>query len=49
MGDFRSFKTAQRQPAQPMKPVVDPAVWSPDDLRDVALPLPVAVAEEVRP
>ena len=36
MGDFRSFKTAQRQPAQPMKPVVDPAAWSPDDLRDVA-------------
>ncbi len=36
MGDFRSFKTAQRQPAQPMKPVVDPAAWSPDDLRNVA-------------
>src|SRR5882757_5629449 len=36
MSDFRSFKTAQRQPAAPMRPVVDPAAWSPDDLKDVA-------------
>jgi hypothetical protein len=35
MGDFRSFKIGRREPAQPMQPVVDPAVWSPDDLRDV--------------
>ena len=28
MGDFRSFKTARREPAAPMKPVVDPAGWT---------------------
>ena len=36
MGDFRSFKTAQRLPAEPMQPVVDPAGWSPVDLADLA-------------
>jgi Taurine catabolism dioxygenase TauD, TfdA family len=36
MGDFRSFKTARRRPAEPMQPVVDPAGWSPADLRDLA-------------
>jgi Taurine catabolism dioxygenase TauD, TfdA family len=36
MGDFRSFKMARRIPAKPMEPVVDPAGWSPDDLRDVS-------------
>jgi hypothetical protein len=35
MADFRSFKTAQRRPAGPMQPVVDPAGWSPADLKDV--------------
>ena len=36
MGDFRSFKTARRLPAEPMQPVIDPAGWSPEDLKDVA-------------
>jgi len=36
MGDFRSFHTSRRGIAQPMQPVVDPAGWRPDDLRDVA-------------
>ena len=36
MGDFRSFLTSKRGFAQPMQPVVDPAGWLPDDLRDVA-------------
>jgi len=36
MSDFRSFKTAKRLPAKPMAPVVDPAGWEPDALRDVA-------------
>jgi hypothetical protein len=35
MADFRSFKTAQRRPAAPMQPVIDPAGWSPADLEDV--------------
>lgn len=35
MGDFRSFHMSQRAFAQPMQPVVDPAGWLPDDLRDV--------------
>ena len=35
MGDFRSFKTATRRPAGPMQPVVDPADWNPEDLKDV--------------
>ncbi len=36
MGDFRSFKTAARRPAEPMQPVVDPADWSPESLKEVA-------------
>jgi len=36
MGDFRTFPTAKRRPAQPMQPVVDPADWSPASLKDVA-------------
>jgi TfdA family taurine catabolism dioxygenase TauD len=36
MGDFRSFKTLRRLPAEPMRPVVDPADWSPASLKDVA-------------
>src|SRR6476646_8651669 len=35
MGDFRSFKTAKRLPAAPMQPVVDPADWKPETLKDV--------------
>src|SRR5688572_10014965 len=35
MGDFRSFKTAKRAPAGPGQPVVDPADWKPEDLKDV--------------
>jgi TfdA family taurine catabolism dioxygenase TauD len=36
MGDFRSFKTARRLPAEPMRPVVDPAGWSPESLKHMA-------------
>jgi hypothetical protein len=36
MGDFRSFKTARREPAAAMKPLVDPAGWTADELRDVS-------------
>jgi TfdA family taurine catabolism dioxygenase TauD len=36
LGDFRSFPTAERRPASAMRPVVDPAGWGPDDLRDVS-------------
>lgn len=32
MTDYRSFLTAKRVPAQPMKPVVDPAGWTKDTL-----------------
>ena len=35
MGDFRSFQSTRRGVAAPMEPVVDPAGWSPDELRDV--------------
>lgn len=35
MGDFRTFRTAKRLPAEAFKPVVDPAGWDPDELRDV--------------
>jgi hypothetical protein len=35
MADFRSFKTAKRLPAKAMEPVVDPAAWTPDALKDV--------------
>ena len=36
MGDFRLYPTAERRAASAMRPVVDPAGWSPDDLRDVS-------------
>src|SRR5436190_20687284 len=36
MGDFRSFARAKRLPAKPMHPVIDPAGWSPENLRDVS-------------
>jgi hypothetical protein len=36
MADFRSFKTARRLPAAPMQPVIDPAGWAPEALKDVA-------------
>ena len=36
MADFRSFKTARREQAAPMKPLVDPAGWTANDLRDVS-------------
>ena len=35
MGDFRSFHLSERLPAQPMQPVVDPAGWSPESLKDL--------------
>lgn len=36
MDGFRSFKTATRTPAVAMQPVVDPAGWTADDLRDLS-------------
>src|SRR5262249_19519534 len=30
------FKNARREPAEPMKPVVDPAGWIPEKLKDVS-------------
>jgi hypothetical protein len=36
MGDFRSFRTAARKPAAPMQPVVDPAGWDAESLKDVS-------------
>jgi len=36
MADFRSFKTARREPGAAMKPVVDPAGWDAAALRDVS-------------
>ena len=36
MTDFRSFKTARREPAAAMRPVVDPAGWTADALKDVS-------------
>ncbi|HEY7301404.1 MAG TPA: TauD/TfdA family dioxygenase [Xanthobacteraceae bacterium] len=36
MPDFRSFRNARRLPAAPMQPVVDPAGWAPEALKDVA-------------
>jgi hypothetical protein len=36
MGDFRSFKSAKRMPAKPMEPVIDPAAWEPENLKDVS-------------
>src|SRR5260370_38857862 len=35
-GDFRSFQSSRRGAAKPMESVVDPAGWSPEQLRDVA-------------
>lgn len=35
MPAFCTYKTARRMPAVPMQPVVDPAGWDPDELRDV--------------
>jgi hypothetical protein len=35
MADFRTFHTAKREPAVAMRPVVDPAGWTPDSLGPV--------------
>jgi alpha-ketoglutarate-dependent taurine dioxygenase len=35
MSDFRTFLTAKRLPAEPHRPIVDPAGWDPDEVRDV--------------
>jgi hypothetical protein len=34
--DFRSFHASKRGTAKPMEPVVDPAAWTAEDLRNVA-------------
>jgi hypothetical protein len=36
MADFRSFKTARREPAVPMKPLIDPAGWNAGELKEVS-------------
>lgn len=36
MSDFRTYHKAMREPAAPMKPVVDPAGWSPETLGPVS-------------
>ena len=36
MSDFLTFNIAKRSSAEPMQPVVDPASWGPDDLRDLS-------------
>jgi len=36
VGDFRSFHLSKRGYATPMQPVVDPAGWLPEDLRDLS-------------
>lgn len=36
MGDFRTFKTATREPAVPHKPVIDPAGWTPEEMQDLS-------------
>jgi hypothetical protein len=36
MADFRTFKTAQRLPAEPHKPIVDPAGWLPEEMADLS-------------
>jgi hypothetical protein len=36
MNDFRSFHSSKRGVATPMQPVVDPAGWTAEDLRNVA-------------
>ena len=35
MGDFRTVTSPPRQPATALEPVVDPAGWSLEDLRDI--------------
>lgn len=35
MHAFTTYQAARRLPAVPMKPVVDPAGWEPDEIRDV--------------
>jgi hypothetical protein len=35
MADFRSFLRTKRVPAEPMRPVIDPAAWTPDTLGSV--------------
>jgi hypothetical protein len=35
MTDFPSYRTARREPAKAMEPVVDPAAWTPDMLADI--------------
>ena len=35
MSDFRTYHLAQRMPAVPMQPVVDPAAWGPESLGPV--------------
>jgi len=35
MSNFRTFDTASREPATPMRKVIDPAGWEPDALRNV--------------
>jgi hypothetical protein len=36
MKGFRSFQSSKRASAKPMEPVVDPAGWSPEHLRNIA-------------
>lgn len=36
MADFRSYKSAHREPAIRMRPVLDPAGWQPDSLKDLS-------------
>ena len=35
MGNFRTFQQASRQPAHPLQPVVDPAGWTADSMKNV--------------
>src|SRR5262249_14533239 len=35
MPDFRTFHLAKRVPAVPMRPIIDPAAWTPDTLGPV--------------
>jgi hypothetical protein len=35
MTEFPSYPTARREPAVPHQPIVDPAGWEPDDVRDI--------------
>lgn len=36
MADFRTFRNARRLPAEPMKPLADPAGWAPEELKDLS-------------